>query len=200
MAIKAIPKDGNPWNAEKYYQALGHTMDPDHRAHVLNLSLGGEEDPAEQDIIDDILAEGITVVAAMGNEYEEGNPVSYPAAYKGVIAVGAVDEADRRAAFSCTGEHISLVAPGVNILSTVPRYPSLLAARRDYDSWPGTSMAAPHVAAAAALLLAKKPGLTPAEVCSCLVKTADRVGGQSGWNEEFGAGRLNIKAALAKLR
>jgi hypothetical protein len=195
MALKALPKRGNNWNAEAYYRALAHPITAGSK--VVNLSLGGGVDPGERDIITDLLDAGITVVAAMGNEYEEGNPISYPAAYDGVIAVGASDEVDRRADFSCTGPHISLVAPGVNIISTTPQYPTELAEAVLYDSWPGTSMAAPHVAAAAALLLAKKPKLSPSQVRTRLAQTADRVTWQrSRPDDEYGYGRLNIEAAL----
>jgi subtilisin family serine protease len=195
LVVKGLPKAGTPWNAEKYYQALAYPID--HGAKVLNLSLGGGVDPGERDIIADLLDAGITVVAAMGNEFLKGNPVEYPAAYDGVIAVGASDEVDRRASFSCTGDHIALVAPGVNILSTVPRYPSEFAQSLEYDSWPGTSMATPHVTAAAALLLSKSPGLPPADVRKKLVQTADMVPGQTRRTPELGAGRLNIASALA---
>jgi subtilisin family serine protease len=195
MAIKGLPRRGNAWNAEKYYKALAHPMD--HGAQILNLSLGGGYDPGEEDIIADLFAAGVIVVAAMGNEFLEGNPTSYPAAYDGVIAVGATDEADRRADFSCTGPHIDLCAPGVNILSTVPRYPSEFAETVDYDAWPGTSMATPHVAAAAALLLAKHGNLSPQEVAELLTDSVDRVPGQTDWDEEHGAGRLNLFNALA---
>ena len=195
MALKALPKRGNRWNAEAYYRALAHPITAG--AKVVNLSLGGEVDPGERDIITDLIDAGITVVAAMGNEYEEGNPISFPAAYDGVIAVGASDELDRRADFSCTGRHISLVAPGVNIISTTPQYPSELADVVLYDSWPGTSMAAPHVAAAAALLLAKRPRLSPSQVRTRLTRTADRVPSQRRRpDDEYGYGRLNIEAAL----
>jgi Subtilase family len=195
LVIKGLPRAGNPWNAEKYYQALAYPIE--RGAKVLNLSLGGGLDPGERDIIADLLDAGIVVVAAMGNDFLKGNPIEYPAAYDGVIAVGASDEIDRRANFSCTGNHIALVAPGVNIVSTVPRYPSEFAQALEYDSWPGTSMATPHVAAAAALLLAKEPGLSPSDVRKRLMDTADRVSGQTRRNPEYGAGRLNIAAALA---
>jgi uncharacterized protein YjbJ (UPF0337 family) len=195
MAIKGLPRAGNPWDAQQYYKALAHPMD--HGARILNLSLGGGFDPGEKDIIADLLDAGIIVIAAMGNEFEEGNPISFPAAYDGVIAVGATDEADRRASFSCTGSHIDLSAPGVNILSTVPRYPSQFANTLDYDSWPGTSMATPHVAAAAALLLAKDDSFTSGDVSEKLTATADHVPGQTDWNQEIGAGRLNVYRALA---
>ena len=196
MALKGLPRTGNEWDAAAYYRALAHPIA--HGAKVLNLSLGGGLDLGERDVIEDLLAAGVVVVAAMGNEFEEGNPVQYPAAYPGVIAVGASDEVDRRAAFSCTGAHIALVAPGERILSTTPRYPSELAQKTKYDSWPGTSMAAPHVAAAAALLLAKSPSLKPAQVRARLIATADRAPWQSTRpNREYGTGRLNIAAALA---
>jgi subtilisin family serine protease len=195
MALKALPKKGNPWNAQAYYRALAHPITGG--ARVVNMSLGGGIDPGERDIIADLLDAGITVVAAMGNEFEDGNPTSYPAAYDGVIAVGASDEVDRRASFSCTGKHIALVAPGERIISTTPRYRSELADNVLYDSWPGTSMATPHVAAAAALLLAKRPNLTPAQVRERLMQTADRVQWQTSRpDREYGYGRLNIEAAL----
>ncbi len=193
--LKALPRRGGRWNPSAYYQALAKPIEL--KAKVVNLSLGGPLDPGEKDIILDLLDEGIVVVAAMGNEYEEGNPKSYPAAYDGVIAVGASDEVDRRASFSCTGRHISLVAPGERILSTVPRYRSELAATTMYDSWPGTSMAAPHVTAAAALLFAKNSRLTPAQVKKRLCTTADKVQWQTKRpTDQYGWGRLNIARAL----
>jgi hypothetical protein len=195
LVIKGLPRAGTPWNADSYYKALAHAID--RNAKVLNLSLGGGFDPGERDIIADLLDAGVTVVAAMGNEFLQGNPIEYPVAYDGVIAVGASDEVDRRASFSCTGDHIALVAPGVNVLSTVPRYPSEFAQNLDYDSWPGTSMATPHVSAAVALLLAKSPGLSPSDVRKRIMDSADRVPGQTRRNAEYGAGRLNIAAALA---
>jgi hypothetical protein len=195
LIVKGLPRAGSRWNPDSYYKALAYPIDRE--AKVLNLSLGGGLDLGERDIIADLLDAGVTVVAAMGNDFLRGNPVEYPAAYDGVIAVGASDEVDRRADFSCTGDHIALVAPGVNVLSTVPRYPSEFAKNLDYDSWPGTSMATPHVSAAIALLLAKSPGLSPSEVRKRIIDTADRVPGQTRRNEEYGAGRLNIASALA---
>lgn len=193
--FKALPRRGGVWDANAYYRALGSAIDVG--AKVLNLSLGGAYDRGESDLMEDLLDAGIVVVAAMGNEYERGNPTSYPAKYEGVIAVGAVDEADRRAPFSCTGEHLTLVAPGTNILSTVPQHPTSETQRVMYDAWDGTSMATPYVSAAAALVLAKVPGLTPSEVRERLMRTADRVPWPSADPaSEYGAGRLNIHAAL----
>ena len=195
MVVKGLPHPDSDYDPDEYYRALSHPVD--HGADIINLSLGGGYDAAERDIIEDALEAGITVVAAMGNEYAEGNPVEYPAGYSGVIAVGACDEMDRRASFSNTGDHIDLVAPGVRILSTVPQYPSLFAATVLYDSWPGTSMATPHVAAAAALLKARDGSLKPVDVQESLRASADRVSHQAAHpDEDYGWGRLNIANAL----
>ena len=193
LALKALPRDGEEFDAPAYYRALRYVIG---RAQVLNLSLGGnDKDQAEIDILSDVIAAGVVVVAAMGNEYEEGNPTEYPAAVPGVCAVGATDELDKRAPFSNTGRHIDLVAPGVDILSTTPtfRYDD---GERNYDAWDGTSMATPHVAGAAALVLAKSPGLTPAQVIRKLKSTADRVAGAKKGSAAYGAGRLNCEKAL----
>ena len=198
--IKGLPQPGTTWTEDVYRSFLDSLAKPlELGAHVVNLSLGSaRSDPAEQAIIEDLLDAHITVVAAMGNDYEKGNPTTYPAAYDGVIAVGATDEADRRASFSNTGPHIAITAPGERVLSTIPRYPTYFAPNKtDYDSWPGTSMATPHVAAAVALLLAKNPDLDPAEVRKALMESADPVPGQGSFSEEYGAGRLNIAKLLA---
>jgi len=193
LALKVLP-GRTEWDAAAYYRALAYCIG---RAQVLNLSLGDVSfDPGERDVIFDLLDEGVVVVAAMGNEYEYGNPLEYPAALKGVCAVGATDYADRRGDFSNTGKHIALVAPGVSIISTTPTYP-VPKAKRDYDSWDGTSMAAPHVSAAAALLLAEDPDLTPAQVIRKLQRSSDKVPGMKKRpNTTFGWGRLNVERAL----
>jgi subtilisin family serine protease len=160
------------------------------------MSLGGTHDPTEEILVRRALERGVVVVAAMGNEFEEGNPTSYPAAIAGVISVGASDEADRRASFSNTGRHIDLVAPGTNILSTVPRYPVELAEVTDYDSWPGTSMATPYVSATVALMLARRPGLTVSRIRRLLRSSADKVAGKTGFSRAYGHGRLNVHRAL----
>ena len=193
LALKVLPSRAE-WDAEGYYRALGYCIG---RARVLNLSLGAEEfDPGERDVIADLIDAGIVVIAAVGNEFEEGNPVEYPAALAGVCAVGATDQADRRGGFSNTGKHLSISAPGVAIVSTTPTYRYDNGAS-DYDSWDGSSMATPHVTAAAALLLAKDPALTPAQVIRKLQQTATRVAGMKKRpSPGYGWGRLNIEAVL----
>ncbi len=171
-------------------------------ARVLNLSIGGTVyTQTEALLIRRLIAAGCVVVAAMGNEFDQGNPVEYPAAHKGVVAVAASDEANRRARFSNTGRHVALSAPGTNILSTLPTKTSPYrgAGETEYAAWSGTSMAAPHVAAAAALVLASDPSLTPAQVADRLRKTAARVPAMKKrkWTQEYGSGLLDLEAALS---
>ena len=105
LALKVLPRDGQEFDAPSYYRALRYVIG---KAQVLNLSLGGEKDPAEIDVLHDVIAAGVVVIAAMGNEHDEGNPTEYPAAIPEVCAVGATDELDKRAGFSNTGRHIDL--------------------------------------------------------------------------------------------
>ena len=193
LALKALPRDGQEFDAPAYYRALRYVIG---KAEVLNLSLGGDKDPAEIDILGDVIAAGVVVIAAMGNEYHEGNPTEYPAAIREVCAVGATDELDKRAPFSNTGRHIDLVAPGVDIVSTTPTFNYDGDGEQDYDAWDGTSMATPYVAGAAALILAKWPDLTPAQVIRKLTASADRVAGAIRGSTAYGAGRLNCEKAL----
>ena len=152
---KAGSTDQN-FNFEFYSRALASALDSE--INVINLSIGGtEHSRAEAAVFKELADAGVVVAAAMGNEFEEGNPKEFPAGYPGALAVGAIDETDRRASFSCTGAHIGLVAPGVNILSTVPRIKASFADTTDYDSWPGTSMATPHVAGCAVLVYGNTP-------------------------------------------
>lgn len=86
-------------------------------AKVVNLSIGGRASSLTEELLFRRLSDaGITAVAAMGNEYLRGNPASYPAAYTSVFSVGSIAETLERSAFSNTGQHIDLVAPGSNIL------------------------------------------------------------------------------------
>ncbi|WP_255782534.1 type VII secretion-associated serine protease mycosin [Dactylosporangium sp. AC04546] len=156
-------------------------------ARVINLSLVSyRDDPAVRAAVAFAVAHDVVLVAAAGNRYAEGNPVPYPAAYDGVIGVGAVDESGKRLPSSQAGDYVDLVAPGAGIVSTVPP-----AGLRAGD---GTSFATPFVSATAALLLQYRPELTAREVAEQLRATAD-----GGWGEGYGAGRLNPLRALTEV-
>jgi subtilisin family serine protease len=185
-------------DGERYLRALGAVSSSG--AKVLNLSLGGTaSSQAEQVLFNRLRRFGVTVVAAMGNEFDQGNPTEFPAAYDNVFAVGASDETDQRSPFSNTGPHIQIVAPGTNILSTLPIRRSEFRDETAYAAWSGTSMATPHVAAAAALLTAKDPKSTPLTVSNKLVRTARKVPAMKGRarTEEYGSGLLDLQRALS---
>jgi subtilisin family serine protease len=143
----------------------------DNRADVLNMSLGirqvGGGLPHE-DVIRYALARGVTVVAASGNDGTETK--YYPGALPGVVAVGAVDDQGQVASFTSYGARITVVAPGVNVLSSF--------AHGRYAVASGTSQASPCVAGAVALLksFARDHGvqLGPDEVLRILRETSDR--------------------------
>lgn len=192
--------DKQDFNFEFYSAALASALDSNIK--VVNLSIGGtERSQAEAAIFSELREDGVVAVAAMGNEFRQGNPKEFPAGYKGVLAVGAVDRTGRRASFSCTGAHIGLVAPGVDILSTVPRQKAILADRTKYDPWPGTSMATPYVAGAAALLYArqKKSRAAATAIIERLISTAQKLPDmkKKAFTREYGSGLLDIAAALA---
>lgn len=88
-------------------------------AHIASLSLGGASDGrTEREAFQAAAAQGMLVIAAAGNS---GGAMDYPAAYPSVLAVGAVDQSIRRAPFSARGFNLSLMAPGVEVLSTFPQ-------------------------------------------------------------------------------
>lgn len=191
--------DQQNFNFDIYSTGLASALDSD--VKVVNLSIGGTaSSQTEAAVFRELREAGVVVVAAMGNEFLEGNPKEYPGGYDGVLAIGAVDESNRRAAFSCTGKHIGLVAPGVNVLSTVPRVKAAFATATNYDSWPGTSMATPHVAGTAALMYARvaKSKEAADAIVAKLKAKARKVPGMKGkaFTNEYGFGLLDVAAAL----
>jgi subtilisin family serine protease len=195
------PEDGEYYVDDVLYQrALNGVRNAGMR--VVNLSIGGTaQSRTEEHLFRRLINSGVTVIAAMGNEFEEENPTEFPGAYPGVIAVGATGKSNRRASFSNTGKHISIVAPGLNIISTLPLTPSAArgADEVQYASWSGTSMATPHVSAAAALILARYPDLSPQQVAQRLTSTARKLTamGNRAFTREYGYGLLNLESAVS---
>ena len=132
---------------------------------VVNMSLGGTANDAIDDAVKNLFKSGVTVVVSAGNKSAEACNYSPARAFE-AITVGATAETDERAWFSNYGYCLDLFAPGQSI------YSSYVNADDAYTLMSGTSMAAPHVAGAAALLLETQPGLTPQQVTDMLLDFA----------------------------
>lgn len=128
---------------------------------VANLSLGGGPNPVADAAVQGLVDDGVTVVVAAGNESGDACATS-PARAPSAVTVGATDSADRQAVFSNHGSCLDLYAPGVDIRSAWSTSSSA------YSTISGTSMAAPHVAGVAAVLLGVDRDLTPARLAGRL--------------------------------
>jgi subtilisin family serine protease len=137
----------------------------DHQAGVpavANLSLGGGASTALDTAIQSLTNDGVTVVVAAGNSATNACNVS-PARAPSAITVAATDAADAQASFSNFGSCVDLYAPGVSITS------AWYTSSTSSASLSGTSMSAPHAAGVAAVTLALKPTMTPADVTSSII-------------------------------
>lgn len=117
------------------------------------------------------MRKGIVLVSSAGNDGKNSGGIDAPASYPGTVGVAASTRSNRIASFSSRGRGIDITAPGNNILSTW--------LRGKYALLSGTSMASPHVAGGAALLLAFKPGLKPAGVVRAMKDGARKLSGVS---------------------
>ena len=161
----------------------------DHGATVINLSLAGSGDhPLIRDAVANAVQHDVLVVAATGNG-QRGRAAqrSYPAAYEGVLGVGAVDENGQRLPASQIGPQVDLVAPGARVLAATRA--------GGHQYWQGTSFAAPFVAATAALVRSAWPKLTAAQVAERILATATPAPGGKG-SREYGAGLVNPYRAV----
>lgn len=143
-----------------------------------------------QSAIDYAANEGAMIFSAAGNLFEEGNPVTYPAAHHNVIAVAATDKDDAHAWFSSAGAFVDIAAPGVGIYSPFPP------THEEYRSVYGTSLATPHGAGLAALVLSAVPSLTSEEVETVIQQSAVDLG-DTGKDDKFGHGRIDASAAIS---
>ncbi|MCL5942779.1 MAG: S8 family serine peptidase [Actinobacteria bacterium] len=180
--------DGDTLRTEDEVEAILWAVE--HGADVINLSFGSlSSDPAEQEAVEYALSRGVVVVAAAGNDGPDTG-IEYPAAYPGVIAVGAVDPERRRADFSNTGTALDVVAPGTDIL-TWSATREVIGLRRVG----GTSFAAPLVTGVVALMLSQNPALSPGQVEAILRGSADDLG-PAGRDDQYGYGLLDAEKAV----
>jgi serine protease len=201
--------------AEGIDYAAEYTEGGEKPVKVINMSLGTEGfSQTVKNAIDRAYSGGVLIVAAAGNSGK--SIVEFPASETNVLAVGALDARKERASYSNTGTDLDFVAPGGNcdrddtadgvgdcVFQQMPDPDFVAIGRHDvfcYCGLDGTSMATPHVAAAAALLFSQ--GFTePASVRAALEQTAERLGGapDGGRNDTYGHGLVLPAAALPGL-
>ncbi|MET9935493.1 MULTISPECIES: type VII secretion-associated serine protease mycosin [unclassified Streptomyces] len=163
-------------------------------AHVINISQDTTQalrpDSPLARSVANAISKGVVVVASAGNDGMDGAlKDTYPAALPGVLAVASSDRDNERAAFSQSGTFVGVAAPGVDIVSTVP------GGGQCVDN--GTSFSAPYVAGVAALLRAKYPKWTPAQIVARIEQTAVR--SVNGHDNHVGWGVVDPVRALADL-
>jgi subtilisin family serine protease len=214
MIVKAGGKSGTVTAAD---EAAAIRYAVDHGARIINLSLAGPTtSTVERRAVRYAAARGALLIAAVGNEYAEGNPVEYPAALlqpRGSdgrgglgLAVAASTSDGARAAFSNSGSWVSLAAPGVAVFGALSGLSSPTAWPRAslpdatsglYGYASGSSFAAPEVAGAAALVWSANAALTAAQVAQVLKDTAS---GHGTWTSELGYGVIDVAGAVALAR
>lgn len=180
MAIKAFNESGEGTLFD-VLAAIRYAAD--NGARVLNASWG---QPDKSAALGAAIAEahqrGLVIVAAAGNN--RSTTLSYPAAYPESVTVAATNNRDQRSLFSSYGPVVDLAAPGESVLSTIPD--------NRFDIASGTSMAAPHVSGAVALVFSRHPEFSNTEAEDVIRNAVDPVGG----TDYIGLGRLNAAKAV----
>jgi len=180
MALK-VSNDGGFMSDSSIIEAINYAVN--NGAGVINLSLTGPEySQALEQATDYAYSRGVVVVASAGNDGSEVK--NYPAANKNVISVGATTDGDTLAGFSTLSETVDVVAPGTDIYTTDKA--------AGYTSFDGTSASSPAVAALAALLKIKNPGLPVDAITSRILNTASDLG-DVGRDKSFGYGQVNFE-------
>jgi serine protease len=211
-----VPSDAGGCSFSQVTAAIRYAAD--NGAKVINISIGGGgQFTPLRDALAYAVSRGAFVAISMGNDFEDGNEVSYPARYaqdiEGVMSVAAVGRLEGRAFYSSTGPHCEIAAPGgdsrvgggehggviwQSTLFFPDQAPSIRRPRFDrYNAigYQGTSMAAPHVAGLAALIMAQSPGVSPGNVEKIIRATAKDLG-TPGKDDDFGNGLIQPRAAL----
>lgn len=180
--------DGMKWAAGLSVTGVPNNPNP---AKVINMSLGGSGacDATQQTVINSIVAAGTTVVVAAGNSNADAAGYN-PASCNNVVTVAATGSAGERAAYSNYGAVVDIAAPGGNmsyendpagVLSTLNAGATSPGAD-NYIYYHGTSMAAPHVAGIASLVMSLIPSATPAQVSQIMRNTVKAFPGGSSCN------------------
>ncbi|PIR58960.1 MAG: hypothetical protein COU69_02790 [Candidatus Pacebacteria bacterium CG10_big_fil_rev_8_21_14_0_10_56_10] len=198
-AVKVLDKNGSGFLSDVID---GINWSVNNNIAVINMSLGTSSDStALNEAVDAAYQAGVVLVAAAGNSGDgdpSTNEVLYPAKYDSVVAVAATDKSDGTPSWSSEGEQVELAAPGVEIRSTWND--------GSYHTISGTSMASPHAAGTAALVLTTLVGTfdadadgswDPAEVRAALQATAEDLG-PAGFDNFYGHGLVDAEQAVAE--
>lgn len=188
LAIRAFDPDGDSAAATTFGILKGIDWAVENNARIINMSFAGQADPAIQRAIDAAAKKDVVSIAAAGNAGPKSPPL-YPAAYPGVIAVAATDADDKIFKSSNRGRHIAVAAPGVDIFVAVPD--------GGYQMSSGTSYSAAEISGIVALMLQRKPDLTPAAIRAMLMATAKDLGPR-GRDNDFGAGLADAYRAVTE--
>jgi len=206
-----LPERVDGQNDQGIYNAIMHAVNWSSNVHVLNNSwrltdrnLNARYSTTVAIAFANAYKTNRVAVAAMGNY--NYSLVEYPAGFhQGIIAVGATNSIDPRWDWgyrqgSNYGNHIDVVAPGVNILSTYRNGNNFFDPDYYYDT--GTSMATPHISGIASLLKGYSPNLYNDDIQQIIQLSADKVGAMGGqnWTDQYGYGRVNARKALDYLR
>ncbi len=164
-------------------------------AKVINMSVGGfPYSQYVQDAVNYAWSKGAVLIGAAGNNNRDER--FYPASYANVVSVSATQANDEFSYWSSYGPAVDVSAPGSSVLAT-----NCTAASCPHPDWgshaqvSGTSFATPNVAGVVALIRARYPAYTPAQVVDRLFSTVDDRG-YAGWDKRYGRGRVNAYRAL----
>ena len=183
LSIRVTGADGA---SDAFSVAQGVYAALDAGAQVINISLGGHATSSVLGAaIEEAIAAGAAVVASSGND--QAASLSWPAAYAGVVSVGATDAAGVQTIFSNSGDGLQITAPGYAIQAAGPGGKP--------TSFSGTSASAPVVSGSIAALLSQYPTLTPLEAADIL-STYSNDGGVAGGDPDYGRGTVNLGYAM----
>jgi subtilisin family serine protease len=195
LAIRAFseldPKTGAS-TSDSFHVSQAISTALDRKARIINMSIGGPNDPLVRMAVQQAVLTGVIVIAAAGNAGPDAPPV-YPAAQRGVIAVTATDDKDRLFKGANRGDYIAVAAPGVAVLAAKPGRDQGSSA---YDYFTGTSMATGYVTGLAAVLLSADPKLTSLDIRRIMENSATDLGPPKK-DPEFGWGRIDAAAAFS---
>ncbi|PTQ84496.1 subtilisin family serine protease [Trichococcus patagoniensis] len=212
VALRVLDDNGEG-TASRIIEALQwiqnyNAAHPDSPIRITNNSYGtGSNSSQLREAFDVLASSGVLHIGSAGNDGSaagNGNNVSYPARYASVVAVAALDKNNQRASFSSTGSDVEIAAPGVAVLSTWkdgsnfagPQPFSFAGYAGEYFiEASGTSMASPHVAGVAALLMASDPSYTAEAVRNKMNQTAVDLG-DTGKDNLYGYGLVDASSAL----